>query len=405
MILSPDKYRKKKMQSVEPFIKDLQIVSLDIAVVIPSLNEFPRILDTFLSLEKSASFVKKHNFESKIKIGIINVVNNRASHSDAIKQNNAQLLLHLKNKNQIDFENAQIFYLPIDATKEGVQISEKDGVGLARKIGLDFAYLCTCANSNKTKLIACMDSDTLVEENYFSALIDSFFIGTKKAPVAGVTDFTHRKDGSQIENDTIVIYENYLKRHSQKLKQAKSPWFPVALGPTIVCTAEIYASCGGMNKKTAGEDFYFLQSILKVCPKEKFCFIDTKVLPSARISDRVPFGTGAAIKGFVDGTKKIVDFPDEFFEILKKWILLAEEICAKAVKEKRSCCEELIDGAKKISSDLDFFLRGEKTKEVWNSLFAQNCKSEKNFIRAFHCWFDGLKTIRLFHTLEDRANN
>jgi len=52
-----------------------------------------------------------------------------------------------------------------------------------------------------------------------------------------------------------------------------------------------------MNKRQAGEDFYFLQ---KIIPLGHFTDLtETKVIPSSRPSDRVPFGTGKAVRDFL----------------------------------------------------------------------------------------------------------
>jgi hypothetical protein len=70
-------------------------------------------------------------------------------------------------------------------------------------------------------------------------------------------------------------------------------------------TAETYVDQGGMNKRKAGEDFYFLQ---KVIPLGNFHEINTAcVYPSPRPSDRVPFGTGVIVKRFADGKMSNVE--------------------------------------------------------------------------------------------------
>ena len=395
MIHSIETYRKKRMQIVEPFIEGLELLHGDIFVCIPAINEYPLILKTIESLEKAENFYKirckEKNLEPKKICYVINV-NNRESHSEEIKQNNRELLELLASYDQSRFRG-------INACSAGRTMSEKDGAGLARKIALDFAYLSS--GGTEASLLCCMDSDTFVDEDYFCAVDDAFFSpGLKKRPCAGVTDFSHRLDGTPQENSIIVEYEAYLKRHSEKLKAAKSPWFYVALGPTLICTAETYAACGGMNRHVAGEDFYFLQALLKSTNEKTFIEIPTSVHPSPRVSWRVPFGTGAAISGTINGTYKIKDFADESFRVLADFIALAEDISIKAVKQGEPLLEEFLERAQKISVLLAAFLKEEKFDAVWLNLFKQNKRNEKALFRAFHCWFDSLKTIRLFHALE-----
>ncbi|MBR3813555.1 MAG: hypothetical protein IKK38_06735 [Spirochaetaceae bacterium] len=402
MIHSIETYRKKRMQIVEPFIEGLELLDGSIFVCIPAINEYPLILKTIESLEKARLFYearrKAENLEPKKICYVINV-NNRQSHSDEVKRNNQQLLETVRAYDQSRFR-------AIDACSDGRTMSEKDGAGLARKIALDFAYLSSGGTSDS--LLCCMDSDTLVDEDYFCTVDDAFFGGaisgganpSKKKPCAGVTGFSHRLDGTAQENSIIVEYEAYLKNHAEKLKAAKSPWFYVALGPTLICTAETYAACGGMNRHVAGEDFYYLQALLKSTNEKTFIEIPTSVHPSPRVSWRVPFGTGAAISGTINGTYKIKDFSDEAFKVLADFIALAEELSAKAVKEAQPLSEEFLARAAEISPVLADFLKAEKFGLIWQNLFSQNRRSAKTLVRAFHCWFDGLKTIRLFHALE-----
>src|SRR5439155_23761617 len=74
--------------------------------------------------------------------------------------------------------------------------------------------------------------------------------------------------------------------------------------------ADSYRNQGGMNKRKAGEDFYFLH---KVIPLGGFTDLTgTTVIPSARPSDRVPVGTGKAVRSFLEG-QEIKTYPLEAF--------------------------------------------------------------------------------------------
>ena len=385
---SAQTYRKKKMAAVEPYIKDITPVPAEIAVVIPALNEYPRILDTIKSLEVAASFLPEQK-RQKTKI-IINV-NNRASHPQSVKDNSQELLCAIRNRNYD-------FCIAIDSCSKGRELPEKDGAGFARKIGLDYAYLCCeSSDSDEPKIICCMDADTIVEENYFTAIQDCF----EKGFIAGVTDFEHRHDGTPEENHIITRYEEYLKHHSRMLQKAGTPWYPVALGPTIVCSADMYAACGGMNRKVAAEDFYFLQMLLKTCPPKQFCsMIGTSVHPSARKSMRVPFGTGATVTACIEKNHVIKDFPEEYFKILTDLFECIDSFSKQAVENEKDFESELAERIKMISENLFLFLMQENFFEIWKRLFKQNSKDAALLKTAFHCWFDGLKIIRLFHILE-----
>jgi len=65
------------------------------------------------------------------------------------------------------------------------------------------------------------------------------------------------------------------------------------IGSAFAVRAEAYVKQGGMNRRQAGEDFYFLNKLTKLGTVAEIN--DAFVFPSARVSDRVPFGTGAAM--------------------------------------------------------------------------------------------------------------
>ena len=62
------------------------------------------------------------------------------------------------------------------------------------------------------------------------------------------------------------------------------------IGSAFAVTANAYIKRGGMTRSQAGEDFYFLQTLAQIGTVGEIT--TTKVYPSARLSDRIPFGTG-----------------------------------------------------------------------------------------------------------------
>ena len=61
------------------------------------------------------------------------------------------------------------------------------------------------------------------------------------------------------------------------------------MGSTIICRVDAYIAVGGMPKKKAGEDFYFMQSLAK--HTDIFYIDDILVFPSSRSEKRVYLGT------------------------------------------------------------------------------------------------------------------
>ena len=86
-----------------------------------------------------------------------------------------------------------------------------------------------------------------------------------------------------------------------------------------------------MNRKQAGEDFYFLQ---KVIPLGGFFEINTTcIYPSPRPSNRVPFGTGPMVRNLVESKTEIQTYPLQVFHDLR---VLFSEIESLFLQDKNN---------------------------------------------------------------------
>ena len=138
---------------------------------------------------------------------------------------------------------------------------------------------------------------------------------------AAVINFSHYQSKNQKLTEAIKVYEKFIKHTSKNLKKSNSPYYYHSIGSTITSTALAYAAVGGMTKKIATEDFYFLESLSKYRSVDKI--EDILVFPSSRISDRVYLGTGYRMKQSHSGfdLNKLF-FNDQIFILLKKWLEL-----------------------------------------------------------------------------------
>jgi len=191
------------------------------------------------------------------------------------------------------------------------------GVGLARKIGMDEALHRYNKLEKPNGLIAGFDADSFLDKNYFTE-IEKYFDTNPKVDGCSI-DFQHPIEGEIFEEDifkNIINYELHLRYFVEALRYANSPFAYHTIGSSFVVRADIYAKQGGMNRRKAGEDFYFLQ---KIIPLGNYGEINTtKVIPSPRISDRVPFGTGAAISKMIeDNTNEYFTYSTDAFILLK----------------------------------------------------------------------------------------
>ena len=60
----------------------------------------------------------------------------------------------------------------------------------------------------------------------------------------------------------------------------------------------------------------------------------------------------------------------------------------------------MLEKARDIEPNLAAHLAENRFERVWDDLRGQH-RSARNRLRAFHVWFDGLRTLRLIHRLRD----
>ena len=123
-----------------------------------------------------------------------------------------------------------------------------------------------------------------------------------------------KNENSELEL-AIRQYELILRNTATKLAETGSPFGYVSMGSTIICKAEAYASIGGMPRRKATEDFYFLQAFAKFrCVDEIKSIL---VYPSSRESERVYLGTGFRMSQAQKGEDLgELAYPNEAFKIL-----------------------------------------------------------------------------------------
>jgi hypothetical protein len=167
------------------------------------------------------------------------------------------------------------------------------GAGIPRKIGMNEAIRHFREANHKEGIILSLDADTTVETNYLREIYRCF---RQYRLQSATIEFHHPVEHLDKEDElrkATEIYEEYLRDYRAALEYTGYPYPYYTIGSAFAVSAETYLRAGGMGRQQAGEDFYFLQ---KVFPLGKSMFINTTcVYPAARISDRVPFGTGPAI--------------------------------------------------------------------------------------------------------------
>ena len=364
-------------------------------VVIPAYAEKEMLFSTLVSLAQNPTPSLEYSL-------IMCIVNNKSDTPPAQISNNQATIKYLdalvrrKALGKFNFDqkiyqqlikvaDAKLKLSYIDASSEGCEIPKKaGGVGMARKIGMDMALRLLKNSSSEKKLIISLDADTLVQTNYLTAIKNYFTSKTKTAIVA----YEHQMPVNYDEQAAIICYEIFLRYWVLGLKYAQSPWAFHSIGSTIVTSMDAYLQVRGMNKRAAGEDFYFLNKLAKI---GHIGYIkNTRVFPSARHSSRVPFGTGKSVERFLSGqTKEYLLYDPRIFTIISQWL----ELMGNALLKHE---DEILKEAHRINPALNSFLVGNRFADVWSKI-RRNAKEEKTLRRQFNDWFDGFKTFKLIN--------
>ena len=355
-------------------IEGISLSDFSAAIIIPALAERENLPATLDSLCRNPS-------PYLAQTQVIIVINNRTDISPDQFADNQETIAWLRST-----PYPQLNLAWIDASSSGLELPEKDGVGLARKIGFDASL--QLLNWNADSLLISLDADTLVDCYYLATIFDHFSTSKNGAVVI---PFRHQSGLVPEQEVAIRHYELYLRSYLFGLQLAASPYAYHSIGSAFACRAEAYVKSGGMNRRCGGEDFYFLQQVTKTSGMG--IVSGSVVHPSPRFSDRVPFGTGKAVQGQVEGGGELFLFvPVGGFQVLKEWLELIGSCLNDSAPQ---ICRQTME----ISPVLDKFLTEMNFVQVWERLQNNHSSREQRLI-AFHGWFDALRTRQLLTRIE-----
>ncbi|MEQ9425229.1 MAG: family 2 glycosyl transferase [Cyclobacteriaceae bacterium] len=343
----------------EPPPKDLGII-----ITIPCFNE-PNLILTLDSLKECSL--------PNCAVEIIVVINEAKNAPENVRRQNqhsqrdGQAWCQANNAHQF---NTHILYCDGLPTKHA-------GVGLARKIAMDEAVRRFEAIGNPNGIIACFDADSTCQNNYLVEL-EKHFRDNKKSPGCSIY-FEH-----PLENEPIAYYELFLRYYVNALRYAGFPYAYQTIGSSMAVRSWAYLKQGGMNRKKAGEDFYFLHRII---PLGDFSELNsTMIIPSSRKSDRVPFGTGRAMMDWEARSKDLTKtYNPKSFEDLK---ILFDQVDRLYQNDP----DYLPNSLREFLSP-EFYTQLQRLRKQSKSVIA--------FRKHFFGWFDGFKVLKFIHFARD----
>ncbi len=265
------------------------------------------------------------------------------------------------------------------------------GVGMARKIGMDEAVRRLWESGNsESGVIVCLDADCVVENNYLQS-IEAHFINHKNSPACNIY-FEHQKADSPKGQLAIDQYELHLRYYVQALRQANFPYAYHTVGSSMACRVDAYVRQGGMNRRKAGEDFYFLH---KLIPLGNFTEIrQTCVYPSPRPSHRVPFSTGRAVnKMLTKNDQEFATYHWQSFADLKLFFDLVPEFY-------RVSTGELSQIVFKLPKSMQAFLEAQNGISLIADI-KQKTKKYDTFYKAFFSAFNAFIVLKWVHFARD----
>ena len=344
-----------------------------IIVVVPAFNEaeITTLLDS-LSLCR----------EPECKAEVIIIVNARQDADPESIRNNKTCISRIDSWKE---ENKNCFFrlLVFDA---GISANRDWGAGMARKTGMDEALRRFDEIDKPDGVIVSLDADCTVAGNYFTSICEELL--KEKERSACSIYFEHLLEGDEypeINYRYITLYELHMRYYVRGLSYSGFPYPFHTVGSALAVKALDYMKAGGMNRRRAGEDFYFIQ---KLVPRGGFFSLNTTtVYPSPRTSSRAPFGTGAAMTKFIENpAQDFLTYNINAFRELRSLFDPIESLFNYDNGQVRKYYLELPEGVRSFLGE-----------EEWRSQISEikaNTAGAGSFRKRFFGWFNMFMIVR-----------
>ena len=252
------------------------------------------------------------------------------------------------------------------------------GVGLARKIAADTALKLIKEEIISHPWIFSTDADVILPADYFEV------ITAHPESVALSLPFKHISD-----DETLALiqaeYDFRLKYYQAGIKFIGAAYDYIPLGSTLVVAADAYVKVRGFPQRSGGEDFYLLNKLAKLgCIVQP---VEPVISIHCRFSDRVPFGTGPAIKKIKNQLDKQITltcYHPSVFKIIKRW---------------KKSLDSYYYTQLLLTDDHGLNAYWQVQKLLDKNL--QQIKSAARWQQFVHEWLDAFKLLKTVHFLSD----
>ena len=268
------------------------------------------------------------------------------------------------------------------------------GVGWARKIGFDRALWHFTHAAKADGWLVAFDADSTTLPNFLTE-VEKAFISQPKAHFFTI-HFEHPLGETLPPHllDGIIRYELHLRYLRLAMAWCGYPHSIHTVGSSMAVKASAYAMQGGMNRRKAGEDFYFLHKLVLLGHYGNIN--TTTIIPASRVSDRVPFGTRAAVRKWDNGGDDLLfSYSLESFALLKPFLEMAPSfyrLDKAAIRERLNQLHHAVR---------DYILQGD-TPDIITTL-SLNCSDATVFERRLFHQINAFWIIRYLNTMAESA--
>jgi hypothetical protein len=318
------------------------------------------------------------------------VVINRPDNNDHAEHlaANTQLHSHIRQLGELCWQNANLELIRCAGSASAIvvvdrfssqRIPPRQGVGMARKIAGDLAATLIGRGQIASPWLFCTDADSHLPDNYFLA-------AATDQGAALVYPFRHHCEDNDLGQAT-ALYEHYLHHYVDGLKAAGSPYAFHTIGSIMAVHHRHYAMVRGFPKRAGGEDFYLLNKLAKT--GAIISLNSPTIAITARVSQRVPFGTGPAVEKILAMTNPSQDFKlhnPKIFEELKAWLATIPDLVANN------------DALARLSHNSRNLLVAMGVESAIDHC-RQHSRTGAGFERQMHTWFDGFRTLKYLQGL------